>query len=510
MIAYLTNQASIKAAVERINELIQLHGEWLCVCGSRASTLKKSDCDFRLDHGRLIFFLRAEDGTRLWSVTGWERKGDRLRLEVSRRMGAEKRGLEFIPRASARAMKALLGTMRRERCRLLAELACGLIRGSKVERAGLSTGSGPGQPGAFARIILRQARERIGVAGIVGDSDGENLDAFLASTLIWFTRACERARQRFIQRLWLMVEGNLVEPLAERLALLRDDLRQTITLFALDDEGRELTRAELPGLTDLLARKRPRLKGPAMKPLPSESAERIIALRPEAIDVIRSRHGETLRFHGLAFARVRRWMGSERVWFGVESGRRKLFEEATKEDWIKLIEDLSTYRAEGADHGHALYRAAPEAWLESLLRRDITQLDPGLRLAPLYAQFRPSRPATGGSRPIDLLALRHDGRLAVIELKVSEDREHVLQGAAYYLEVEAHRRAGNVGRARLFGDALIADEPTLVYLVAPILRSHRAFETLAHSISPEIELYRFDINEDWRAGVRVLRRSRAN
>ncbi|HYJ45843.1 MAG TPA: hypothetical protein VEV81_04445, partial [Pyrinomonadaceae bacterium] len=106
----------------------------------------------------------------------------------------------------------------------------------------MSRGSGPGQPGAFARIILRQARERIAVAGIVGDSDGENLDAFLASTLIWFTRACERARQPFIQRLWLIVESNLVEPLAERLALLRDDLRHMIGLFSLDDEGRELTR----------------------------------------------------------------------------------------------------------------------------------------------------------------------------------------------------------------------------------------------------------------------------
>jgi hypothetical protein len=29
-------------------------------------------------------------------------------------------------------------------------------------------------------------------------------------------------------------------------------------------------------------------------------------------------------------------------------------------------------------------------------------------------------------------------------------------------------------------------------------------------IAPDIEIYRFDINEDWRAGVRVMRRMRVN
>ncbi len=60
----------------------------------------------------------------------------------------------------------------------------------------------------------------------------------------------------------------------------------------------------------------------------------------------------------------------------------------------------------------------------------------------------------------------------------------------------------------LFADATTTDKPPLVYLVAPTLRFHRAFQTLAHAITPLIEMYRFDINEDWRAGVRVMRRTR--
>jgi hypothetical protein len=33
---------------------------------------------------------------------------------------------------------------------------------------------------------------------------------------------------------------------------------------------------------------------------------------------------------------------------------------------------------------------------------------------------------------------------------------------------------------------------------------------LARAIDPDIEVFRFDINEDWRAGVRVMRRMRVN
>jgi hypothetical protein len=49
-----------------------------------------------------------------------------------------------------------------------------------------------------------------------------------------------------------------------------------------------------------------------------------------------------------------------------------------------------------------------------------------------------------------------------------------------------------------------------VYLVAPTLRFHPSFFTLARTIAPDIEIYRFDINEDWRAGVRVVRRECVN
>ena len=308
----------------------------------------------------------------------------------------------------------------------------------------------------------------------------------------------------------MIVESDLVKPTIQRIALLRPGLRELIAVFEVDKQLSELEKVDVPLREELWKRRLARFP-PVPQTDSSEVTKRLIALAPEAIDVVHARHGETLRYFGLPFARVRRVMESERVWFGVEGSRRRMLDEKTERECTNLLADLMEHRsANSSDHHNALYRNAGEAWLESLLRRDITRLDPGLLIAPLHAQFRIARGGAATVRPVDLLALRHDGRLAVIELKVSESREHVLQGADYWQRVEAHRRRGHIARAKLFGDRKISNEPPLIYLVAPTLRVHPAFNTLARAIAPDIEIYRFDINEDWRSGVRVMRRTRVN
>jgi hypothetical protein len=506
----LTSGETIEEAARRIGELIAAHAEWICAReGSGAGvSLRRSECDFHTAHGRLIFSCWSDEGLQVWRVVGWEWTEEKLLLEATRGMGAERATLELIPRPLLSEATAIVSAARRLRCEQLARLACDVVKGAKIERASLSVGAGRGQSGRYARIMLRGRRERIAVTGIVAMNEAHAVDAFLSATLLWFMRACERAHTPSIQKLWFVVEEECVEPLAQRLALLRDELRCIITLFEIDKEWSELKPACVPALEDLCAAKPARFHRPASNAI-SASAAQLLALAPEAIDVVRGRQGETLRFRGLAFARVRRLLNVEPVWFGIEGARRRMLNEETVEDLTKLVEELKLHRDAGEeDHRHALYKAAPEAWLESLLRRDITRLDPGLIVAPLYAQFRTSRASGAGARPIDLLALRQDGRLVVIELKVAEAREHVLQAADYWRRIETYRRAGEIHRARLFGDAAIADESPLVYLVAPTLRFHRAFQTLAHAITPFIEMYRFDINEDWRTGVRVMRRAR--
>jgi hypothetical protein len=503
--------ARIEAARAKIADLLTTHAEWFCTLnGGDSQALRRSELDIAVAYGRLILTSWTEKGSRAWKIFDWELTGEKVTLRASRRMGAERPLIELVPRAAASAIALTVKTARQQRAAQLGELACSLQSGARLERAALSPGARRGQPGRYARILLRQKHQRLAVTGSVAASKASDADAFLSSALMWFKRTTERARSPYVQQLWLVVERDLVKPVVQRVAMLRSGLREAIAVFEVDQQLIEMQLVDVPARADLWKRKLARFP-----PVPagewSAIVRQLISYAPDAIDVVNARHGETLRYFGLPFARVRRVMGSERLWFGVEGARRRLLDSKTENEWQNLLTELLGHRsAQASDRHHALYRNAAEAWLESLLRRDITRLDPGLIIAPLHAQFRTARGGVLGVRPVDLLALRQDGRLVVIELKVAEAREHVLQGVDYWQRVEAHRRRGHIARARLFGERKISNEAPLVYLVAPTLRVHPAFNTLARSIDPEIDIYRFDINEDWRSGVRVMRRLRVN
>jgi hypothetical protein len=518
---HLTTQPDREGAHAGLRDLLGSRAEWLCSeertsrGGGRAAgataCVRRGEWELRLAGGALHFSFWSDAGLSVWRVAGWELAGDKLTLAVTRRGGAERARLELVPRASAREAAAELRAARLAACERLAALACRREAGAEIVSARLSRGARRSEPGRYARIrIGRAGRGRVAVTGPLVAVRAHEAEAVLASALAWWSRLGEQAargkRSDREENLWLVAGRELSRQLAERLALLREEARGRVELFEADESLESLTPVETPTLNQLLDAA-PRVRLPPAPPPPGETAARLVSLAPDSIDTVRARRGETLRFRGLPFARVRRLPGGERVWFGPPGARQKIL--LDEDNWprlVKLLDELAEHRsAAAADARHAFYRAAPEAWLESILRRDITRLDPGLVVAPLHAQFRAPR-GPAGARPVDLLALRRDGRLVVVELKVAEDAALPLQGADYWRRVEAHRRNGDIERARLFGDSEIADEPPLVYLVAPGLRFHRAFGRLARLLSPEIETYRFDINEDWRAGVRVVRR----
>jgi len=512
-----------------IREIINPHRDWfMSLAGRSPINLTSDEFEFSASPGRLIFSCWTQTGSRVWRVKSWHWSGDKLMVQASRRMGAEEVTIELIPQASAKAIVARIAAARQERSEKLAELvAQALVCESvsedhrlksvplpKIERAQLSPGMRRDQPGRYARIILKLPHERVAVTGTVAESDVRNVDSLFSSTLLWFQRILQTPKRPPLQRLLLIVEREILEAARQRHVLLTPSLRERIELFEVNDSWTEVTPVKSFERKHLWRKRLARFP-PVNEPEPMEQRNEILAQLPLAVDLVASRHGQTLRYHGLPFARLRRLMDQERIWFGIEGSRRRPLDAFHQRDWSKLFDDLEMYRHESCrDRRHWLYRASGEAWLESMLRRDITKLDPGLIIAPLHAQFRTSHGGAfgygGGARPIDLLALRHDGRLVVIELKVTEDREHVFQGVDYWRRVEAHRRRGHISSAKLFGDRKISDESPLVYLVAPALHFHPSFRTLAKTIAPDIEIYRFDINEDWRAGVRVVRRERIN
>ncbi|MEJ7617908.1 MAG: hypothetical protein WKF30_13320 [Pyrinomonadaceae bacterium] len=430
--------------------------EWLCAEGDvelRSVALRAGEWAFEVAVGRLILSYWGDRGARRWVITGWDFAGPQILLAATRRMGTDQALLKFTPRLSVRQEVAALAAARAGALTRFVEIVRARFPDFFVERANLTPGAHPGVPGRYARLLLSQTKSktRVAVTGEVNAELVRDNSAFLSSALLWYERMGELSRPA--SKLLLIAADGDAEEMNRLISLLRPRLRASIEMYESDRAtGGPLTFVARFERAELCAQKASvRWRGRCIAPGFGELTERIIALAPEAVDVVHARHGETLRFHGLAFARVRRTMGGERAWFGIDHQKRQPFGAESWPALVELVEQLRLYRSAGAaDRHHAFYRAAPEAWLESILRRDITRLDPGMISSPLYAQFRASRVARAkAARHIDLFALRHDGRLVLVELKVTDDRGMPLHAADDWLRVEAMRRQGTLARAEL-------------------------------------------------------------
>src|SRR5688572_29443011 len=301
-----------------LQQILQQHAEWLFVSSEGgAQSLRRTEIDIAVSQRRLLLSCWTEKGSRTWRILDWHWNGESLLLDASRRMGAERTRLELIPRTSAKTMAATIRAARQMQCERLAQLACDWQSRTTIERCALSPGMRRGQPGRYARILLRWKGERIAVTGPVVTSAPSSVDAFLSSTLLWFTRTRERARGAFVEQLWLIVSGDLAKPVGYRIALLRESLKSVTRVLTVDDNLNALSPVSCPDRKELWTRKLARFPSIPLAIL-SEQSHAIAAEAPEAIDVVHSRHGETLRYFGLPFARVRSLLGVERVWFGID------------------------------------------------------------------------------------------------------------------------------------------------------------------------------------------------
>jgi hypothetical protein len=149
-----------------------------------------------------------------------------------------------------------------------------------------------------------------------------------------------------------------------------------------------------------------------------------------------------------------------------------------------------------------LYRAAPERWLESLVLEGSEKLDAQLDPQHVYSQV----PALlAGSRGVlDLLGVTRRGRLVVIELKATEDIQLPMQAVDYWLRVRRHQLMGDFHRHGYFVGVELDPKPPLVWIVAPGLRFHPATDTLLRYLSPEIQITRVGLSENWRRGLKII------
>ena len=185
----------------------------------------------------------------------------------------------------------------------------------------------------------------------------------------------------------------------------------------------------------------------------------------------------TLRVRGLPFAQA---AGGELL-FGLE--RMTPVSESNLVEVEAVAAQLARLRSpRAADRGNPLYRRRPEAWLESQVRAHIGRLDPSLLPAPLYGQVPTF---TAGERGVlDLLAADRTGRLAVLELKASEDIHLPLQALDYWMRVRWHLDRGDFTKCGYFPGVELSVEPPRLLLIAPSLDFHPATEVLLRYFLP--------------------------
>lgn len=344
---------------------------------------------------------------------------------------------------------------------------------------------------SFPRAFLKHGRH--GWAAIACPSDGDSA-AVLTFGLIWLSYLRQRERKLVLQGLAIYVPAGSQHAPALRLLCL-DSTRARFELFAFDEHD-SIVRIDprdhgnLDTRLDLCRR----------APADWDSWRSILDL--PGVECIQRHDGRaSLRVRGIEFAELR----ETGLFFGL--GEKHHASDYHLPEIVRLVEELDRARHPAAEaREHALYRQFPEAWLESQTRAQIATADASLLPAPIYGQV----PAfAGGDRGImDLLAVDGSGRLAVLELKASEDVHLPLQALDYWIRVKWHLDRREFSPAGYFpGIELRADPPKLL-LVAPALEFHPATETLLSYFAPSIEVERVGVAADWRRELRVMFRLR--
>ena len=108
---------------------------------------------------------------------------------------------------------------------------------------------------------------------------------------------------------------------------------------------------------------------------------------------------------------------------------------------------------------------------------------------------------------VDILGADGHGNLVVMELKVGEDADMPLQSLDYWGRVIAHNLGGDFERRGYFAGLRLSRALPKLYLVSPVFSFHDSLERLLRCLDPNLEVSKIAINEDWRCGVKILRRS---
>jgi len=453
-------------------------------------------------YGKLILSCWGDGWSRSWRVISCEISPERLIIECAKQMRLKRCALTLSRGAGVR--QAAQG--RKEFARKLATMIEANLPGIRIERAVTARNDRRHLSGVHARLVIRDRGKRLAGIGVSESELQPNVDAALAAGLTWL----DELRRRSDSVEGLMLFAPRCDTIAIRLSGISPATK--VSLFRIDETKgtiESVSPFDQGDLNDSFRKAARRAHWPRPGMLPPDCAMLVESVRRLAPDQIEAHHRGpwvSLSIRGLDVARV--WINRRRVEFGIGEARLKL-DHRNEQELERLIrETISRRRPESELRNEMMFRFQPERWLESIISRDVTALDSTLDPRFVYSQVPTYR---GEQRTfIDLLAVTRDGRLVVMELKVSEETEFPFQALDYWLRVEWHRSRGDFHRRGYFEGLSLVDAPPLLYLVAPLFRFHETTKLIAASIHQRVPVYRIGINEDWRRGVKVLLRERLN
>lgn len=458
-----------------------------------------------LSYGKLILSCWGDGWSRSWRVLRGELSPQALRLECARQMGRITCTLE-LRRGAVRGEAV---ASRGEYAARLAAMIEATFATFKVECTVVGRDDRRHFTAIHARLLLKEQGRLIAAVGVSANESQHDIDATLGAGIIWLDALRRRGAE--VNRLMLFVPRRRGDTLAARLTAV-EVKGASVSLSEVDEATADihpLTPFDQGDLGDHLRRAARRAEWPDERQLPLDVMMLADAIQRLAPDLIaRRRRGAWMLFsiHGLEFARLS--LPHKRIEFGIGPVKEKLTTAGQSRLETLVAEIAAVRRADSADPHALAFREQAERWLETMLQRDITALDASLDARYAYSQV----PAYRGEQRafIDLLAVTRDGRLVVIELKITEDAEFPFQGLDYWLRVDWHRRRGDFARRGYFKGLPLADQLPLLYLVAPVFRFHATTKRLAGCVSRRVPVTRIGINDDWRNGVRVLLSERLN
>ncbi len=475
------------------------------------------------EHGRCVLHLWSEERNLIRTIVGLEERKDSLRLVV-RRLGTQRpESLQLVPDRDYRT-PTTRALARSKYLRLLERVLPRCFDGYKIQSLrsamDLENSFGP----AYARGLLARGQQNWAVIGAAAAETQATIDGALTLGLLWLAYCREHGGNKSVcQGLKVIVPKGTSGATRARMAWLNRSLGAW-ELYELSEPDEELEPIDISSEGNLKMRLVHAFDPHAAVERAQQGIDRLVRLLPPGMKSrvamrAKSPHEVALSLYGLEFARVRQgfrpdsFTRQDNITFGAGANETPL-DESSEEWFADLAERLFRHRHPAGSARDPLFRLQPERWLESVLRQNLGEIEPGLKSSPIYSQVPAF--AAADRAILDLLTVTAGGRLAVLELKADEDLQLPMQGLDYWIRVRAlnEQRGGSDGRSELersgyFPQTALLREPPLLYYVMPALRVHPSTETVLAHLSPEIRWTLVALNEGWRTERKVVFRKHA-